>query len=82
MTLIAPVILCGGSGSRLWPLSRSGFPKQFLCLTGQHSLFQQTAQRIHAVASADIKMQSALIVTGEDDIVRFDDQNGRQQFSL
>jgi len=34
-----PVILCGGSGTRLWPLSRTGFPKQFLCLTGHDSLF-------------------------------------------
>jgi mannose-1-phosphate guanylyltransferase/mannose-6-phosphate isomerase len=41
MAIIQPVILCGGSGTRLWPLSRSGFPKQFLCLTGGDSLFQQ-----------------------------------------
>jgi mannose-1-phosphate guanylyltransferase/mannose-6-phosphate isomerase len=31
---VMPVILFGGSGTRLWPLSRTGFPKQFLCLTG------------------------------------------------
>lgn len=41
-----PVILSGGSGSRLWPLSRKQYPKQFLALTGQHSLFQQTLQRL------------------------------------
>ena len=46
MIQVTPVILCGGSGTRLWPLSRTGFPKQFLCLTGNESLFQQAAQRL------------------------------------
>src|SRR5690606_6485567 len=41
-----PVILSGGSGSRLWPLSRKLYPKQFLALTGELSLFQQTLQRL------------------------------------
>ena len=41
-----PVILSGGSGSRLWPLSRKQFPKQFLALTGEHTLFQQTLERL------------------------------------
>ena len=41
-----PVILSGGSGSRLWPLSRKQFPKQFLALTGNHTLFQQTLERL------------------------------------
>ncbi|HSC85158.1 MAG TPA: mannose-1-phosphate guanylyltransferase/mannose-6-phosphate isomerase [Pseudomonas sp.] len=41
-----PVILSGGSGSRLWPLSRKQYPKQFLALTGEHTLFQQTLQRL------------------------------------
>lgn len=43
---VQPVILCGGSGSRLWPLSRAGFPKQFLCLAGTNSLFQQAVLRL------------------------------------
>ncbi|WP_165664774.1 mannose-1-phosphate guanylyltransferase/mannose-6-phosphate isomerase [Metapseudomonas otitidis] len=43
---IQPVVLCGGSGTRLWPLSRSGFPKQFLCLVGNDSLFQQSIKRL------------------------------------
>lgn len=42
-----PVILSGGSGSRLWPLSRKQFPKQFLALTGDQTLFQQTLQRLN-----------------------------------
>ncbi|NWB84768.1 mannose-1-phosphate guanylyltransferase/mannose-6-phosphate isomerase [Pseudomonas gingeri] len=41
-----PVILSGGSGSRLWPLSRKQFPKQFLALTGKETLFQQTLERL------------------------------------
>ncbi len=43
-TLI-PVILCGGTGSRLWPLSRQDYPKQLLALTGAETLLQQTARR-------------------------------------
>jgi mannose-1-phosphate guanylyltransferase/mannose-6-phosphate isomerase len=42
---IHPVIMSGGSGSRLWPLSRESYPKQFLALAGEHSLFQQAALR-------------------------------------
>ena len=44
--MIIPVILSGGSGSRLWPLSRSLRPKQFLPLTGKESLFQLTLERL------------------------------------
>jgi mannose-1-phosphate guanylyltransferase/mannose-6-phosphate isomerase len=43
---ILPVILCGGSGSRLWPLSRAQYPKQLLKLTSQYSLLQDTMQRL------------------------------------
>ena len=46
MTNITPVLLCGGSGTRLWPLSRKSFPKQFARLTGEQSLFQQAAVRL------------------------------------
>jgi mannose-1-phosphate guanylyltransferase/mannose-6-phosphate isomerase len=63
---VSPVILCGGSGTRLWPLSRTGFPKQFLCLTGRDSLFQQAATRLAQVGSADILVAPPLLVTGED----------------
>ncbi|WAC46003.1 mannose-1-phosphate guanylyltransferase/mannose-6-phosphate isomerase [Pseudomonas sp. SL4(2022)] len=44
---VVPVILSGGSGSRLWPLSRKQCPKQFIALTGELSLFQQTVQRLN-----------------------------------
>jgi mannose-1-phosphate guanylyltransferase/mannose-6-phosphate isomerase len=43
---IHPVILCGGSGTRLWPLSRKSFPKQFVPLIGGKSLLQLTAERV------------------------------------
>jgi len=45
-TLIVPVILAGGQGTRLWPMSRAARPKQFLPLTGSTSLYQQTLQRV------------------------------------
>ncbi len=63
---VTPVILCGGSGTRLWPLSRTGFPKQFLCLTGNESLFQQAAQRLAGLGNTSIQVTAPLIVTGED----------------
>jgi len=66
---VFPVILCGGYGTRLWPLSRSGFPKQFLVLSddGSHqSLFQQAISRIQSAASADIKLGGTLVVTNEE----------------
>lgn len=43
---IYPVVLCGGSGSRLWPLSRSGMPKQFLPIAGDKSLLVQALERV------------------------------------
>ncbi len=44
--MITPVILCGGSGTRLWPLSREFYPKQLLALTAEQTLLQQTATRL------------------------------------
>jgi mannose-1-phosphate guanylyltransferase/mannose-6-phosphate isomerase len=63
---IVPVILCGGSGTRLWPLSRAGFPKQFLVLSGTTSLFQQAIQRVNGLAADDIIVGDTLVVTGEE----------------
>ena len=45
MELVHPVILCGGAGTRLWPASRTAYPKQFARLIGDHSLFQMTLRR-------------------------------------
>ncbi|MEO5808340.1 mannose-1-phosphate guanylyltransferase/mannose-6-phosphate isomerase [Devosia sp.] len=58
---IVPVILAGGKGTRLWPMSRSARPKQFLPLMGPSSLFQQTLLRV-----ANERYSDALILTGND----------------
>ena len=68
-TTINPVILCGGSGTRLWPLSRSGFPKQFLVLSGDsssQSLFQQAIMRINEITAPQMQMGNTFIVTNEE----------------
>src|SRR5476649_1932074 len=46
VSTITPVILVGGSGKRLWPLSRESMPKQFVPLLGKQSTFQQTLERV------------------------------------
>lgn len=60
-TLLHPVILCGGSGTRLWPSSRKAYPKQFVPLLGENSLYQGTLARFSAPGFA-----APLIMTGED----------------
>ena len=62
---ITPVILCGGSGTRLWPLSRQHFPKQFLKLVCDTTLFQQSVSRAIALENNDIQIEEILIVTNE-----------------
>ena len=61
MTVLHPVVLCGGSGTRLWPASRKAFPKQFAPLLGDRSLFQSTLARF-----AEDGFAAPLIMTGED----------------
>ena len=51
MTTVVPIILCGGSGTRLWPLSRKSFPKQFVPLIDGKSLLQLTLERVAALGS-------------------------------
>ena len=63
---VRPVILCGGSGARLWPLSRSGFPKQFLVMSGKKSLFEQAVNRANINFTESICVGDTLIVTGEE----------------
>jgi mannose-1-phosphate guanylyltransferase/mannose-6-phosphate isomerase len=62
---LQPVIIAGGSGTRLWPLSRSMHPKQFLALHGRHSLFQQAALRLHGLAGPDMRVAGACVVANE-----------------
>ena len=71
MTLqVQPVIMAGGSGTRLWPLSRAGYPKQFLVLSGdpdnQFSLFQQAVNRLKGLASDGIAVAEPTIVGNEE----------------
>lgn len=66
MKKIVPVVLSGGSGTRLWPLSRAGFPKQFLVLSGNASLFQQAIMRVNDLATEDISVGKTIIVTNEE----------------
>ncbi|HHX90696.1 MAG TPA: mannose-1-phosphate guanylyltransferase/mannose-6-phosphate isomerase [Paracoccus sp.] len=56
-----PILLCGGAGTRLWPLSRQSYPKQFTRITGAQSLFQAAAERLSGPAFA-----APLVITGND----------------
>ena len=58
---IHPVLLCGGSGTRLWPLSRKSHPKQFVKLLGEESLFQSSARRLSGAS-----FSAPTVVTGSD----------------
>ena len=58
---ITPVLLCGGSGTRLWPLSRKSYPKQFVPLVGDDTLFQASARRLSGAGYAP-----ALVLTASD----------------
>ncbi len=58
---VHPLLLCGGSGTRLWPLSRKSYPKQFSKLTGESSLFQASALRLSGEGFA-----APMAITGSD----------------
>ncbi len=62
-----PVILSGGSGTRMWPLSREAYPKQFLSLGGSHSLLQQTVLRVNGIQryAEDVRLHPPLFICNE-----------------
>ncbi len=68
---ILPVILCGGAGTRLWPRSRSDFPKPFLRLVGEQTLFRQAVDRCRGDGFAD-----PVIVTGAAHVRLVEEQLG------
>lgn len=67
MINLLPVILCGGSGTRLWPLSRQQYPKQMLMLAGDHSMLQATALRINKTGLPEGWQLDMPLVVGQED---------------
>ena len=64
---LQPVILCGGAGTRLWPLSREQYPKQLLALSGDESMLQATACRLDAsLATASTSVLPPVVVSNDD----------------
>ena len=64
---LQPVILCGGSGTRLWPLSREQYPKQLLALAGNDTLLQATARRVDkSIPVSSGKVLAPIVVANED----------------
>ena len=72
MTKINPVIMCGGSGTRLWPRSRKSMPKPFLPLVGESSLFEETLAR----CADDALFATPIIVAGEAHVGHIEAQMG------
>jgi len=62
--LVQPVVLSGGSGTRLWPLSREKYPKQLLPLIGEDSLLQATVRRVEGIA--DVQLAAPMVVSNEE----------------
>ena len=63
--MITPVLLCGGSGTRLWPLSRKSYPKQFVPLMGDETLFQASAKRLSGAADG-VSFMAPVVLTNSD----------------
>ena len=64
MTRITPVILAGGSGTRLWPLSRKNYPKQFSKIFGEKTLFQETVEKFQA--AEELEFSETIILTSSE----------------
>ncbi len=66
MIQILPVVMAGGSGTRLWPLSRALYPKQFLALTGSKTLFQEATERLVNLADDQLSVAPLCVVGNEE----------------
>jgi len=65
--IVQPVILCGGSGTRLWPLSREQYPKQLLCLNGERTMLQATALRLSGLSLSNSDSLAAAMLVGNEE---------------
>lgn len=63
---VQPVVMAGGSGTRLWPLSRAQYPKQFLVLSENRSLFQQATARLVGLSCPGIDVEAPLLIGNEE----------------
>lgn len=72
--IVQPVIMAGGSGTRLWPLSRALYPKQFLVLSGDQSLFQQAHLRLQALVADGFETRAPIVVGNEEHRFLMQDQ--------
>jgi mannose-1-phosphate guanylyltransferase len=64
--MIIPVIMAGGSGTRLWPLSRKAFPKQFIALTSSLTMLQETATRLNGLCSVGERPAAPVVICNEE----------------
>ena len=76
MIKILPVILCGGSGSRLWPLSRTNMPKQFLTIENELTLFQESVERTLKISNSDFNSEMPIILGNEEHRFLINEQLG------
>lgn len=74
--MIIPVIMAGGSGTRLWPLSRTAFPKQFIALTSNLTMLQETAARINGLSAS-----APMVICNEEHRFLVAEQMRQQQLS-
>jgi len=78
---VVPVILTGGSGTRLWPLSRSDFPKQFLVISENKTLFQQSVQRLNSFDKNIETLKTVIVANEENRFLILDQMEGLDRIS-
>ncbi|MFT6791615.1 MAG: mannose-1-phosphate guanylyltransferase [Cellvibrionaceae bacterium] len=64
--MIVPVILSGGSGTRLWPYSRALYPKQFLPLVSEKTMLQETVKRLRSFNQDKLSIKPPVVICNED----------------